>query len=90
MSLLLGFGAPAHAALASAPPPTTESVPSSTFNEFIPVDRPIGDCISALPKPGCGSKERGGWHQYMVMIAVVLGLCVIGWRIMVGVRRKPA
>jgi hypothetical protein len=90
VSLVLGFGAPALGAAANAPPVTADSAPSSTFNEFIPEDRPIGDCISALPKPGCGSEERGGWHQYLVLIAVVLGLALIAWRIVVGLRRKPA
>jgi hypothetical protein len=90
VSLVLAFGAPAHGAAGGAPPVTADSVPSSTINEFIPEERPIGDCISALPKPGCGSEERGGWHQYAVLIAVLLGLAVIAWRIVVGLRRKPA
>ncbi len=64
-------------------------MPESTINEFIPVDRPIGDCISAAPKPGCGSEARGGWHQGLVMIALVLALVFVGWRIVVGVRRVP-
>ena len=90
MSIVLALGAPAHGAAAAAPPVTADSVPSYTINEFIPEDRPIGDCISALPKPGCGSEERGGWHQYLVLIAVVLGLAVIAWRVVVGLRRNPA
>jgi hypothetical protein len=87
VGLLLTFGVSGHAAAASAPDATV--VPESTINEFIPVDRPIGDCISAAPKPGCGSEARGGWHQGLVMIALVLALVFVGWRIVVGVRRVP-
>jgi hypothetical protein len=61
--------------------------PNSTINDFIPEDRPIGDCISAAPKPGCGSEARGGWRQGLVMLALVLGLAFVGWRIIAGVRR---
>lgn len=75
-------------ALAAAPVSTT---PPVTANPFIPEDRSITECVSALPKPGCGSEERGGWHQYLVFIALVGGLSVIGWRIIAGVRRgRPA
>jgi hypothetical protein len=42
-----------------------------------------------VPKPGCGSEARGGWHQGLVMIALVLALAFVGWRIVVGVRRVP-
>ena len=73
----------ASTASAAAPEPTA---PPVTANPFIPEDRSITECISALPKPGCGSEERGGWHQYLVLIALVGGLSVIGWRIVAGVR----
>ena len=75
-----GTGA-AHVAASSAPPP------DSTINEFIPEDRPIGDCISAVPKPGCGSEDRSDWHQGLVLGALVIGMSIIGWRIVAGLRR---
>ncbi len=75
-------------AVAAAPDPT---VPPVTANPYLPPDRSLNECISSLPKPDCGSKARGGWHQYFVLIALVLGLGVIGWRIIAGVRQgRPA
>jgi hypothetical protein len=75
----------------AASPPTTEvpgtAVPDSTINEFIPEDRAIGDCISAVPKPGCGSESRTDWHQWLVLIALFGGMAFVGWRVVVGLRR---
>jgi hypothetical protein len=65
---------------------TDPTVPPVTANPFLPEDRGISDCISALPKPGCGSEERGGWHQGLILVALVGGLSVIGWRIVAGIR----
>jgi TRAP-type C4-dicarboxylate transport system permease small subunit len=59
-------------------------------NEFIPVDRDISECISAIPKPGCGSKARGGWHQTLVLLAILAGLALITWRIVVAARKAKA
>ena len=87
VGLLLTLGVPGQASAVSVPDATV--VTESTINEFIPENRPIGDCISAVPKPGCGSEARGGWHQGLVMIALVLALVFVGWRIVVGVRRVP-
>jgi hypothetical protein len=84
------LAAPAGDAWASAPTTDTvpaDTVPISTVNEFLPEDRSIGECISAVPKPGCGSEERGGWRQYLVAVAMVGGLVFVGWRVVVGVRR---
>jgi amino acid transporter len=84
-------------ASASAAPPVTEpepvstvpagTAPQDTVNEFLPTERSIGECISAVPKPGCGSEARGGWHQYLVAIVMVAGLVFVGWRVVAGVRR---
>ena len=60
-----------------------------TVNEFLPTDRDLSDCISALPKPGCGSDARGGWRQTAVFGMVIAGLAFIGWRVVVGARRHP-
>jgi hypothetical protein len=84
VSVLLAFGVAGHAA-AGTPPPT---VPESTLNEFIPADRPISECISAAPKPGCA--RDSDWHQVAVMAVLVVGLTFVGWRIVKGLRRPPA
>jgi hypothetical protein len=67
------------AAVASVPDDeaTTEDAPPPTFNEFLPEDRSITDCISALPRPGCGSEARGGWRQRLVLYLLVLGLSAL-------------
>ena len=74
----------------AASPPATEppasTVPDSTINEFIPEERAIGDCISAVPKPGCGSESRSDWHQWLVLIAVAGGMAFVAWRVVAGVR----
>ena len=94
LSLLLTLALAGHptAATADASVTTATTVattPVSTLNEFIPADRPIGDCISALPKPGCGSEARADWRQGAVAIGLVLALCFIAWRIVANLRRTP-
>ena len=69
-------------------PATPDETPPITVNPFLPDDRGISECISAVPKPGCGSEERGGWHQQLVFLALVGGLAFIGWRIVAGARRN--
>ncbi len=61
--------------------------PDDTINEFLPEERGLGECISAVPKPGCGSKARGGWRQGLVLLAIVAGLGVIVWRVVASSRR---
>lgn len=58
-----------------------------TVNEFLPEERPLGDCLSSLPKPDCGSRARGGWAQRVVFAAIVAGLAFIAWRVVAGSRR---
>lgn len=60
---------------------------ATSINEFIPDDVNLSECVSALPRPECGSKERGGWRQTLLLGVLVAGLGVIGWRIVVAVRR---
>jgi hypothetical protein len=57
-------------------------------NPFIPEDVNIGDCVSALPRPGCGNEIRGDSHSAMTFGALVAGLAFIGWRIVRSVRRR--
>jgi len=68
-------------------PTVAETVPGALDNEFVPTDRDISECISAIPKPGCGSDARGGWRQGLVLIAILAGLALIIWRIVAGARR---
>lgn len=78
--------APTGGALATVDePPATP--PPVTFNEFLPENRGLGECISAVPKPGCGSEARGGWHQTLVFLAIVAGLAIIAWRVVVSARK---
>jgi hypothetical protein len=86
----------ALAALAAAPPPvhaaaSPEPVPPVTTaldNPFLPDDANVTDCISALPRPGCGSEERSDWRQGVLFGVVAAGLAAIGVRIAIGVRRR--
>ena len=90
--LTLGtMGAGGRVEAAGAPPATTDAPPSTvpepTINEFLPEERAIGDCISAVPKPGCGSESRSDWRQWLVFAVLAGGLAFVGWRVVVGLRR---
>ena len=61
--------------------------PDDTVNEFLPTERGLGECISALPKPGCGSEARGGWRQWLVFCLLIAGLLFIVWRVWAGARK---
>jgi hypothetical protein len=75
----------ATAATGSEPPP-----PPVTVNEFVP-ERDLSECVSALPKPDCGSEARGDWRQGLVFVAMTGGMAFVAWRIVRGVRRgQPA
>lgn len=82
--------APTGAALATTSPPPPPTPPPVTFNEFLPEDRGLGECISAVPKPGCGSEARGGWHQTLVLLAILVGLALIVWRVVASARKARA
>lgn len=56
-------------------------------NDFVPEDQNLGDCISAVPRPGCGSEAQGGWRQGLVFGALIIALAFIVWRIVVGARK---
>lgn len=64
------------------------NTPSVTYNDFIPEERDLSDCISAIPKPGCGSEAKGGWRQMLVFGLVISGVGFIGWRIVAGARKN--
>ena len=81
--LALGFGA------GSARAGVDDSTPTpTTVNEFVPEDRDLSDCISSLPKPGCGSEARGGWRQGVVLALVLTGMALIGLRVALAIRRR--
>lgn len=97
VGVLLTFGTlgmPGHAGVAAAgSPPAPEAppstVPTSTLNDFIPEQRAISDCISAVPKPGCGSDAESDWHTWLAFSALIGGLAFVGWRVVTGLRRQP-
>ncbi len=83
-----GAGAGAAEARLAAVAAATTPDPPTTDNPFIPADRDLSACISAVPQPGCGSKAQGGWRQALVFAIVVVALAFIGWRIVHTVRRN--
>ena len=93
-SIALASGAVAGAPVGAAPPATTptpaapERSATVADNDFIPQDVDLSACISANPQPGCGSENRSGWHQYLILVAVIIGVIVISWRIVASVRAR--
>ena len=83
---LLVLATPA-AAMAGSGGDTGDDTTRPTINEFFPEDRPLRDCLSSLPKPGCGSEARGGWAQTTVFLVIIAGLAFIAWRVVAGSRR---
>jgi hypothetical protein len=81
--VMIGGGDVAATSSEPSPPPVTDNV-------FIPENRDLGECITAVPKPGCGSEARGDWHQGLALGVMVAGLIIVGWRIVRGVRRREA
>jgi hypothetical protein len=75
----------AHAGAAAA---VTTLPPTDTTNPFLPEEASLGDCLSALPPPNCGSEARGGFAQWSVLAVLVAGLTFIGWRVVRGARRN--
>ena len=86
VSPLGGFRA--EAAAATTVPVDDTSPPTTLDNPFLPEAANIGDCISAVPRPECGSKARGGWRQGLVFGAVAVAVAVIGTRLVIGVRKR--
>lgn len=59
-------------------------------SDFLPDEQDVGDCVGLLERPNCGSPDKGGWRQYLVMLALVLGVAFIAWRVARLVRRRDA
>ena len=75
----------AVAAVSDPPPEPTTPV---TANQFLPADRDLDECISALPQPDCGSEARSGWRQTLILVAILAGLAFIIWRVVRAARRQ--
>jgi hypothetical protein len=86
----LMLGTPTADAVASEPPP--DPVTTVAENPFLPEDAEVDltDCISAVPRPECGSEERGGWRQYIAFGAMAGGIALIGARIVIQMRRRES
>ena len=76
------------AAGASAPP--DPPLTTALDNPFIPEEQNLSDCVSALPRPNCGSEARGVWRQTLVLALVVAGGAFIAWRVVRSLRRREA
>jgi hypothetical protein len=87
----VGTGVTPPAAVWAAPdatvPGPADDAPVVTANPFIPEDVDLTTCVGTLPRPGCGSEERGGLHQNLVAVAMIAGLVVVFGRVAWGVRR---
>ena len=81
-------GGPTGPADAGTEPPIDR--PPVTVSEFLPQDANLSDCIGLVEKPGCGSEARGGWPQFAIFGAIVVGLGIIIWRITSGLRANRA
>lgn len=81
-------GSAAAVSNSGSPPVSTTPESSVLDNEFIPQDINLSQCVSAAPRPGCGSENRSGWRQSLVLLALLIGTVLIGWRIVAGVRAR--
>ncbi|MEY4231761.1 MAG: hypothetical protein RLZZ362_2610 [Actinomycetota bacterium] len=96
--LSFGFGGPhVAAATTDTTPPATEApmaempvteAPPVTDNEFIPENVNIGDCLSSMPRPNCGSTNRSGTGTLLTFGVLMAGTAFIGWRISRSVRAR--
>lgn len=82
--LAVGTAAPV---VASVPPEPIEE------NVYLDLERGVNECISALPKPGCGREpvdagDRGGWQQFLVFGVLMTAMAGIGTRIVFSVRKR--
>lgn len=73
-----------------APSATSSSGSGIADNVFLPEGQDVTDCVGTLERPNCGSSQKGGWRQYLVMLALVLGVAFIAWRVARLVRRRDA
>jgi hypothetical protein len=83
---------PVAAATATRHPTAATTVPAPpvTVNDLLPEEENVGTCIGTLERPGCGSKAKGDFRQYLTFAVLGLGLAFIGWRITLGIRQRDS
>jgi len=59
-------------------------------NSFIPADENVSSCVGTLERPGCGSKDKGGWRMYLTFAVLIGGMSFIGWHVVKGIRARDA
>lgn len=57
-------------------------------NDFMPERENLSDCIGGVQRPNCGSKAKGGWRQGLTFGVIAAGMALIGWRLVVSVRKR--
>ena len=77
------FGAQAAASVG-------EPIAPIATNDFIPENANIGDCVSSLPRPGCGSESRSDTGQLLTFGVLLAGTVFIAWRIVRSVRQRES
>tara|TARA_R110002110_G_scaffold225978_1_gene440148 strand:- start:4344 stop:4655 length:312 start_codon:yes stop_codon:yes gene_type:complete len=88
--------APANVTTPSEPLPVSTDVPvdvdtprpPTTANDFFPEDRDLTSCIGVLERPGCGSEERGGWRQGLILLGVLGGLTIVFGNVIRSARKR--
>jgi hypothetical protein len=80
--------APTPAATATTAASTATTDPSLADNPFLPEDVNLGDCVSSLPRPGCGTEASTSGKTQITFLVLLLGLVFIGWRVARGVRQR--
>ena len=68
--------------------PTTGDTTGYADNPFIPEDANIGDCVSSLPRPGCGTEASTSGKTALTFGVLMAGMAFIGWRVARGVRQR--
>jgi hypothetical protein len=68
--------------------PAADAAASIGTNPFIPENVNIGDCVSSLPRPGCGSEAGSSGATLLTFGVLTAGLAFIGWRVARGVRQR--
>lgn len=87
-----GASAAYPVAVSSATPSSPEGDDAATVgtNPFIPEDPNIGDCVSSLPRPGCGAEASTSAKTALTFAVLMLAMAFIGWRIARGVRQRDS
>jgi hypothetical protein len=70
------------------PPSPDEPGTTSLDNPYLPERANVGDCVSALPHPECGSDARGGWRQTVVFVVLIGAITIVAVRLAAGVRKR--